>query len=374
MDIDRYIQRNDPTWRRLGQLAADARSSRQKVSDDEIAELVALYQRVSAQLSHARTTYADPDLNARLSQLLGEARVVIYRTRSNPGRVVATFVTRTFPAAVYYSRRFILVAALAFLIPAVAFGVWLANSPQSLDAAVPPELQQVIAQKEFADYYRSDAAQNFAGQVTVNNAFVAFLTFALGVIPVLGPVSVLFNNGLNVGLMAAVMHHAGEGPQFWGLILPHGLLEIASILVAGGAGLQVSWAIIAPGDRSRAAALKHAGLRSIVIVIGLVACFTVAGFIEGFVTPSDLPTSMRIAIGVAVLVLFVTYVVGLGSRAVADGATGLLGEDRANAPGIAAASAPAATMRRSLSDGVSGGLNNGGPPGDQSRPVDLASK
>ncbi len=329
MDIDRYIQSNDPTWRRLQALAAQARSSRSKVSDDEIAELVALYQRVSAQLSHARTTYGDPELNARLSQLLGEARVVIYRTRSNPGRAVATFVTRTFPAAVWYSRRFVLVAALAFLIPALALGVWLANSPSALDASVSPELQEVIAQRDFAEYYKSDAAQNFAGQVTVNNAFVAFLTFALGVIPVLGPVSVLFTNGLNVGVMGAVMHHAGEGPQFWGLILPHGLLEIASILVAGGAGLQISWAIIAPGDRTRAAALKDAGLRSVVIVIGLVACFTIAGFIEGFVTPSDLPTSMRVGIGVAVFALFVAYVVGLGSRAVHDGATGLLGEESA---------------------------------------------
>ncbi len=345
MDIDRYIQRNDPTWRRLQQLSAEARSSRRRLSDDEIAELVALYQRVSAQLSHARTTYADPELNARLSQILGEARVVIYRTRANPGRAVATFFTRTFPAAVWYCRRFVLAATICFLVPAFALGVWLANSPQALDASVPPELQEVIAQKEFADYYRSDAAQNFAGQVTVNNAFVAFLTFALGVIPVLGPVTVLFNNGLNVGVMGAVMHHAGEGPQFWGLILPHGLLEIASILVAGGAGLQISWAFIAPGDRTRAAALKDAGLRSVVIVIGLVVCFTIAGFIEGFVTPSGLPTAMRVAIGVAVLVLFVVYVVGLGSRAVADGATGLLGEDRGRVParrssGVAATTAP----------------------------------
>ena len=90
MDIDRYTQRHDPTWRRLQQLADQARSTRRRVDDDEIAELVSLYQRVSAQLSHARTTYADPALNARLSQLLGEARVVIYRTRSNPARAVAT--------------------------------------------------------------------------------------------------------------------------------------------------------------------------------------------------------------------------------------------------------------------------------------------
>lgn len=327
MDIDRYIQRNEPTWRRLAQLSRSAGRNVRRLSDDDVTELVALYQRVSAQLSHARTTYGDPDLNARLSQLLGEARVVIYRRRGNPWRTVATFITRTFPAAVWYSRRFVAVAAVCFLLPAVGMGVWLANSPDVLDASVPPDVQELIAQREFADYYTSDAAQNFAGQVTVNNIFVAFLAFAMGVVPVLGPVSVLGSNGLNVGVVGAVMHHAGEGPQFWGLILPHGLLEIASILIAAAAGLQISWAIIAPGDRTRGAALRDAGLRSVVIVIGLAGCFTVAGFIEGFVTPSGLPTALRVGVGVAVLCGFVVYVVALGSRAVRAGFTGLLSED-----------------------------------------------
>jgi uncharacterized membrane protein SpoIIM required for sporulation len=196
-----------------------------------------------------------------------------------------------------------------------------------LDATVPKDLQALISQHEFADYYRSDAAQNFAGHVTVNNIFVSFLAFASGIVPVVGPVSVLLGNGLNVGVMAAVMHHAGEGPQFWGLILPHGLLEIASILVAAGAGLQISWAIVAPGDRTRGAALREAGLRSVVIVVGLIGCFAVAGFIEAFVTPSDLPTGLRIGVGVAAFAGFVAYVVGLGSRAARAGCTGLPGED-----------------------------------------------
>ncbi len=326
MDIDRYIQRNDPTWRRLAQLSREANRSVRRLSDEDLTELLALYQRVSAQLSHARTAYADPELNARLSQLLGEARVVIYRRRGNPWTAVATFVTRTFPAAVWYSRRFVAVAAVCFLVPAIGMGVWLANSPEVLDASVPPDLQELIAEREFADYYRSDAAQNFAGTVTVNNILVAFLAFAMGVVPVLGPGSVLLMNGLNVGVMAAVMHHAGEGPQFWGLILPHGLLEIASILIAAAAGLQISWAILAPGDRTRGEALKDAGLRSVVIVIGLAGCFTVAGFIEGFVTPSDMPTGLRVGVGVAALAGFVVYVVGLGSRAVRAGYTGLLSE------------------------------------------------
>ncbi|MFZ4519693.1 MAG: stage II sporulation protein M [Microthrixaceae bacterium] len=328
MDIDRYIQRHEPTWRRLDELAAAGRRSARSLGDDGIEELVGLYQSVSAQLSHARTAYGDPDLNARLSRSIGAARVVIYRTRSNPLRTAATFVTRTFPAAVFHARRFVAVAALALLLPAIGLGFWLANSPAALDASVPPEVQRLIAEREFAEYYRSDAAQNFAGKVTVNNIYVAVTAFALGVVPVLGPVFVLATNGANVGVMAAVMHRAGEGPQFWGLILPHGLLEISAAIIAAAAGLQISWAIIAPGDRSRGQALKEAGLRSIVIVIGLVGCFVTAGFIEGFVTPSGLPTALRVAVGVAVFAAFVTYVVALGGRAARGGCTGLWGEER----------------------------------------------
>jgi uncharacterized membrane protein SpoIIM required for sporulation len=328
VDIDRYIQRNDPTWRRLEHLARSASRGVRRLSDDELIELVDLYQRVSAHLSHARRQYCDPDLNARLSRVLGEARVVIYRPRGKPAAAIGRFFTETFPAAVWHSRVHLAVAFLCFFMPAVGFGVWMANSPEALNAAVPPELQELIAEEQFEDYYRSDAAQNFAGQVTINNIQVAFLAFALGILAVVGPGFVLALNGMNVGVMAAVMHRAGEGAQFWGLILPHGLLEISAILVAGAAGFRLSWAIVAPGDRTRTDALREEGLRAVVIVMGLVLSFVTAGFIEGFITPSGLPTALRIAVGVAVLVGFVVYVALLGSRAERKGLTGLLGEER----------------------------------------------
>lgn len=328
MDIDRYIQRNDPTWRRLEQLSRSAARSVRRLADAEVTELVDLYQLVSAHLSHVRTAYRDPELVARLSRLLGEARVVIYRRRTSPWRALATFFGRTFPGAVWHIRTSLAVSMACFLVPAIAIGVWLANSPEVLDASVPPELQQLIAEREFRDYYSSDAAQNFAGMVTINNIFVSFQAFALGLVPVLGPLYVLVMNGLNVGVMGAVMHAAGEGPQFWGLILPHGLLEITAVLIAGAAGFRLSWAIVAPGDRTRAEALREEGQRSVAIVLGLVVCFVVAGFIEGFVTPSDLPTSLRVAVGVAVLMAFDVYVSVLGRRAEALGSTGLIGEDR----------------------------------------------
>jgi len=48
----------------------------------------------------------------------------------------------------------------------------------------------------------------------------------------------------------------------------------------------------------------------------------VSGVIEGFVTPSGLPTWARIAIGIAAELAFLAYVYILGGRAARTGDTG----------------------------------------------------
>lgn len=68
------------------------------------------------------------------------------------------------------------------------------------------------------------------------------------------------------------------------------------------------------------------GRRSVVLVLGLVATFLVAGLIEGFVTGSPLPTFARVGIGVLAEVAFLLYVVVLGREAAERGLTGLFGE------------------------------------------------
>ena len=39
-----------------------------------------------------------------------------------------------------------------------------------------------------------------------------------------------------------------RGGLFWGLILPHGLLELTAVFVAGGVGLRLFWSWVEPGD------------------------------------------------------------------------------------------------------------------------------
>ena len=59
---------------------------------------------------------------------------------------------------------------------------------------------------------------------------------------------------------------------------------------------------------------------------GLTMAFIAAGTIEAFVTPSGLPTSMRVGIGAVVCAAFWVYVMVLGRRAAAEGYTGAFGE------------------------------------------------
>jgi uncharacterized membrane protein SpoIIM required for sporulation len=328
VDIDRFIVQNAGAWRRLEDLTVRARRSRsgRGLAPMEIDEFVALYQRTAAQLSHARGYYDDPGLTARLTTLVAAANAALYGNRPASMRSLGRFFTETFPAAVWVSRKFVLAAAVLMFVPAILFGAWTATSSRALDVAIPKEEQQALLQSEFEDYYSSKPAAEFSTQVLVNNIQVSFLAFAGGVLLCLGTAVILVQNGVNIGIAGGLFFHAHQAGKFFGLILPHGLLELTSVTIAGAAGLRIGWAIVAPGDRPRFDALADEGRRSVVIVLGLMLCFVVAGLIEGFVTPSGLPTFARVGVGVVVELGFITWIVTRGRPAVERGLTGTFGE------------------------------------------------
>ena len=331
MDLDRFIVRNAGAWHRLEELTVRARRSGQRaLAPAEVDELVALYQRTGAQLSHARTYYDDPGLTSRLTTLVAAANAAIYGSQPVSIRSLGRFLSETFPAAVYVNRRFVAAAAALMFVPALAMGTWLASSDEALNVAVPQEQREALLQTEFEDYYSSAPAAEFSTRVLINNIQVSFLAFALGVFLCVGTVYVLFQNGLNIGVAGGLFVHADQAGKFFGLILPHGLLELTAIVIAGAAGLRLGWTVIAPGDRPRGEALAEEGRRAVVIVLGLMLCFIVAGLIEGFVTPSDLPDAVRVGIGVLVELAFLFWIVTRGRDAVERGLTGRFGEEPIN--------------------------------------------
>lgn len=297
-----------------------------KLTPDEIDELVQRYQQASAQLSYARTYYRDPSLDARLTRLVAAASGVIYGKRARSLHALQTFFVVSFPAAVWHQRRAIVVAAGLFVLPALLVAVWLINDGVALDASASPAERRHYVDEQFEQYYSEQPSAQFFTQVTTNNIRVAFTAFALGALLCIPGALILIFNAVTLGQAAAWMTSEGEALRFWGLILPHGALEISAIVVAGGAGLALGWAVIAPGDRTRSQALTEEGRRSVVIVLGLMAVFTAAGLIEGFVTGSGLHPALRVVVGLVAWAAFVTYIWTLGRTAAAQGFTGALGE------------------------------------------------
>jgi uncharacterized membrane protein SpoIIM required for sporulation len=322
VDIDGYIARNQTGWSRLEELTRRARRKMTGLSPNELDELLVLYQRTSAQLSYVRTYYGEPALTARLTRSVASANGVVYGSRPRSWRRLGTFFTVTFPAAVWHQRRPILAALLLFVVPAALVGLWLVSDPIALEASGSAAERRIYVEEQFEQYYSDDPSAQFFTAVTTNNIRVGFAAFALGALLCLPGAFILVLNAMNLGVAAAWMISEGEALRFWGLILPHGALEITAIVIAGGAGR-----------------------RAVAIVGGLMATFLVAGLIEGFVTGSALPASVRVAIGLVTWAVFVLYVVALGRDAAGRGYTGALGEDE-RPPAPMTQSRPVALTRR----------------------------
>lgn len=318
MDVDALTAVHGRSWARLEALCDTPR-----LSKDEADELLDLYQRTTTHLSLVRSATPDPGLVPYLSWLVTRARTKAYQAgprRASVGGLV-TFFTETFPAALYRTRWWWLTVMAASLLYAVGAGWWFLEHPGFTSAAIDDASARQLVEHDFEDYYSEYAASSFAFKVFTNNAWVAAQAVALGIfgVPVL---YVLHGNMINVAFSGALMIQHGRGALFFGLLTPHGLLELTAVFVAAGVGLRLFWSWIEPGPRTRLSALGAEARTSIGIVLGLIVVFGVSGFIEGFVTPSGLSTPARIGIGAFAEICFLAYVFVVGRRAARRGVTG----------------------------------------------------
>jgi len=316
VDLDAFVLAHSEEWERLAALAR-----RRRLSGEESDELVDLYQRVATHLSVVRTSAPDAAVVSYLSTVLAKARNRAVGTRVGAWRSVRGFVLGRFPAALYRLRWWWLWTMAANVAVTAAMMIWLLEHPQIEQSLLSPaELEQLV-NEDFESYYSSYAASHFAAQVWVNNAWVSALCLAFGVLG-LPVVWLLFRNIANLAIIGSIMIRHDHAGHFWGLILPHGLLELTAVFVAGGVGLHLFWSWVQPGDLTRGQSMARAGRTAGTVALGLVGVLLVSGLIEGFVTPSDLPTWARVGIGVLAEACFFAYVFGLGRAAALRGETG----------------------------------------------------
>ncbi|WP_156251914.1 stage II sporulation protein M [Pseudactinotalea terrae] len=316
MDVDAFVAVRSSRWDRLRDLTRSRR-----LSGPEADELVSLYQATATDYSRVRTSAPDPTVVTRLSNLLSRGRGLIAGAHEPGWGDVARFFVVSVPAAFYRVRWWTVAMTVAFIAIGVATGWWTYSNPELLAQLGTPSERQAYAEQAFAAYYSTYEPGVFATQVWTNNAWIAARAIALGPTGI-GPIYLLVANAMAVGQAGAILAEFDMLEVFFGLILPHGLLELTSIFIACGAGLKLFWTWVSPGPRTRSRALAEEGRALITLVIGLAVVLLVCGLIEGYVTPSSLPSGIKIFIGALALAAYWTYTLVLGRIAVRHGETG----------------------------------------------------
>ncbi|OCB24811.1 hypothetical protein A5675_24710 [Mycobacterium malmoense] len=318
MDVDAFVLAHRGTWDRLDRLVAKRRT----LTGAEVDELVELYQRVSTHLSTLRSASSDSLLIGRLSSLVARARSVVTGAHAPLSNTFVRFWTVSFPVVAYRSWRWWLGTAAGFFAVVLLMAFWVAGSPEVQSAAgTPSEIDQLVNHDVIA-YYSEHPAAAFALQIWVNNSWVSAQCIASSVLLGLPIPFVLFQNAANLGLISGLMFQAGKGGVLLGLLVPHGLLELSAAFLAGAAGMRLGWSVISPGDRPRGQVLAEQGRAVVSVAIGLAGVLLVSGLIEALVTPSPLPTFVRVGIGILAEAAFLTYIVYFGRRAARAGETG----------------------------------------------------
>ncbi|WP_240494039.1 stage II sporulation protein M [Actinomyces gaoshouyii] len=309
VDIDAFTAAHRDEWERLDALAA-----KRRLSGAQADELVILYRITAQHLSRLRTTAPDPQLIAEMSARVARARGRITGPREIRVRDITRFLTQTIPLALYRARWWAIGVGTAFTAIAVVVGLWTLRSPEAMGALGTPGALDRYADQSFEDYYSTYDSHEFSALVWTNNARIAAICIGAGITGVV-PAFLVLINAMALGRSGAVMADHDRFLHFLALIIPHGLLELTCVFFAGGVGLRLFWALLAPGPRSRGRALAEDGRLLITAAVGLTGALAIAGLLEGFVTAARIPWLLKAALGLLALAVLWAAVLVLGRRA-----------------------------------------------------------
>ena len=294
-DVNRFVAERGPSWQRLEELLLELeRADASALPVRALHELAKLLRSASADLIRARTERVQASVEDYLNDLVARGYVAVHgRDQLDRGRVRVLF-GRTFPRTFRAERHAIALSAGLLLAGALVGAAFVAHDPASLGALL-PEMHQAYTPEERVAHDEqdgpagSDQAVAFSGWLFTHNIEVSFAVFALGLTFGVGTAALLVFNGVPLGALAMQYHLAGKAIFFWAWILPHGIPELTSIAIAGGAGLLLARGLLLPGPRRRRDALRAEARQSATLVVGLIPILVLAGVIEGTVSQVHAP-------------------------------------------------------------------------------------
>ena len=319
MTTTRFLETRGPAWDRLEAiLTAAGRKGVAALREEQLHELTRLYPAVAVDVARARMLELDANTQQRINHLAIRAHGLLYmRKRGRPLAAMLRFLGRDYPRL--FRRLWVYVAAAGAILLVSGLGAYATARirPSTAHLFVPgalemPGTEGEVTSEDISERFRVIPSPPLAAGIITNNISVAFNAFALGITAGIGTCFLLLFNGMMLGGFIAHFDNHGLLIPLMHFLVPHGVLEIFAIVVAAGAGLRMGGSLAVPGRLTRGASLRRGAKEAVLLVLGTVPMFAVAGVIEGFVTPSHATGTVKVTVGLLAGGLAMVYVCLVG--------------------------------------------------------------
>lgn len=319
IDLPRFVAAERPHWAELEKMLARLEAEPNLRLDlEQLRHFHYLYERTAADLAKITTFSSEPETRRYLESLIARAYGEIHETRQKQQRLSPLkWFTQTLPQTFRrHVRAFWL--SVAITIAGCAFGGFaIAFDPDSKPVLMPFEHLQGdpserVKREESATEDRMKGVKTrFSAELMTHNTRVSIFTMALGMTWGVGTIIMLFYNGVILGAVAVDYIRAGQTPFLLGWLLPHGVIEIPAILIAGQAGLLLAGALIGRGRRdSMRRRLREVAPDLVTLIFGVGLMLVWAGFIESFLSQYHqpvIPYTAKILFGLVELTLLCLF-------------------------------------------------------------------
>ena len=295
IDLPRFIDVERPTWMELEKmLDRIAQEPDRRMELEEVQRFHLLYQKVSADLARVATFASEPELRRYLESLTARAYGEIHETRDRAHRFRPLhWFLNEFPRAFRRRSGAFTPAVVILLVGAIFGGFATMFDEEAKEAILPKQFSHLlgdpakrVAEEESATSDRAGGRHTyFAAYLMQNNIKVSILSLGLGITFGIGTIIELFSNSVSLGLIVVDYVRAGQTMFMLGWLLPHGVIEIPSLLIAGQGGLVLGAALIGYGDRaSLTDRLRAVGPDLMALTCGFAGMLVWAGIIESFLS------------------------------------------------------------------------------------------
>jgi uncharacterized membrane protein SpoIIM required for sporulation len=301
---------------RRAQALLRSRRALRRLSGPELARLIDDYQALTADLARARSLGAARETIDQLNRIAVTGHNLLYGEIRLRQGAAASYGVGGFARMVRKYAWAVALSALIFFGSALVSFVAVQFYPSlGYDLLADEFLDFDPASKDNLHNIPSLARPVVSSLIISNNIQVTLLAFGFGLTAGIGTTVLLLFNGIHLGSVAGWMTLHGKDRALWGWIMPHGGTELLAICLAGAAGYILAAAIVAPGQVRRSTALKNAGGDALAIELGCMVMLVIAGFIEGFVSPSGIDYASRIGVLAVSLGLWAIYFLCAGRHA-----------------------------------------------------------